>query len=63
MKKLVASSCLAFGLLFDRRSPALRIAAPSRSPACNWQSAEVLSNIDKIILPRATIAPREITIR
>ena len=50
MNKLIASSCLALGLLCG---PSIVSAAECGSltiASMNWQSAEVLSNLDKIIL-------------
>lgn len=62
MKTLLASTCLVFGLL---GSVAAASAAECGSPtiaSMNWQSAEVLSAIDKIILNEGYGCSAEITI-
>lgn len=62
MNKLLASSCLALGLFFG---PSVAGAADCGSvtiASMNWQSAEVLSNIDKIILTEGYGCAAEITI-
>lgn len=62
MKKLLASTCLAFGLFCG---PSLVNAADCGSltiASMNWQSAEVLSNVDKIILNEGYGCEAEITV-
>ncbi|MBN9046322.1 MAG: ABC transporter substrate-binding protein [Rhizobiales bacterium] len=67
MKKLLASTCLTFGVL----GAGLIGAAPAANAAAcghitiasmNWQSAEVLSNLDKIILNEGYGCDAEITV-
>ncbi|GGE10129.1 ABC transporter substrate-binding protein [Aureimonas endophytica] len=50
MKPLAASTCLAFGLLVGAGSASAAECGNVSIANMNWQSAEVLANIDKIIL-------------
>lgn len=62
MKTLLASTCLMFGLL---GGASIASAADCGSPtiaSMNWQSAEVLSNIDKIILNEGYGCSADITV-
>ena len=54
MKKLLASTCLVFGLLGGAVAANAAECGSPTIASMNWQSAEVLSNIDKIILNEGT---------
>ncbi len=62
MKKLLASTCLVFGLLGGAVTANAAECGSPTIASMNWQSAEVLSNIDKIILNEGYGCTAEITV-
>ncbi|NTJ41854.1 ABC transporter substrate-binding protein [Agrobacterium larrymoorei] len=62
MKKLLASTCLMFGLLGGGYAASAAECGSPTIASMNWQSAEVLSNIDKIILNEGFGCSADITI-
>jgi glycine betaine/proline transport system substrate-binding protein len=50
MKKLLASTCLAFGLLAGASVAGAAECGDVTIASMNWQSAEVLASLDKFIL-------------
>ncbi len=62
MKKLLASTCLMFGLLGGASASHAAECGSVTIASMNWQSAEVLSNLDKFILNEGYGCSAEITI-
>lgn len=62
MKKLLASTCLVFGLLGGASASNAADCGSPTIASMNWQSAEVLSAIDKIILNEGYGCSADITI-
>lgn len=62
MKKLLASTCLMFGLFGGGYAASAAECGSPTIASMNWQSAEVLSNIDKIILNEGFGCSADITI-
>ena len=62
MQKLLASTCLTLGLLGGASASSAAECGDVTIASMNWQSAEVLSNIDKIILNEGYGCNAEITI-
>lgn len=62
MKKLLASTCLVFGLIGGASVSNAAECGNVTIASMNWQSAEVLSNIDKIILNEGYGCDAEITV-
>jgi glycine betaine/proline transport system substrate-binding protein len=62
MKKLLASTCLMFGLLGGASIASAAECGSVTIASMNWQSAEVLSNLDKIILNEGYGCSAEITV-
>ncbi len=62
MKTFLASTCLAFGLLGAASAAQAASCGSLTIASMNWQSAEVLSNIDKIILNTGYGCEADITI-
>ncbi|PWL18477.1 ABC transporter substrate-binding protein [Falsochrobactrum shanghaiense] len=62
MKKLLASTCLIGGLFIGASSASAADCGNIVIASMNWQSAEVLSNLDKIILNEGYGCSAEITV-
>ncbi|AYG61830.1 ABC transporter substrate-binding protein [Rhizobium jaguaris] len=62
MKKLLASTCLMFGLFGGASIASAAECGSVTIASMNWQSAEVLSNLDKIILNAGYGCSAEITV-
>ena len=62
MKKLLASTCLIFGLLGGASFASAAECGSITIASMNWQSAEVLSNLDKIILNEGYGCQADITV-
>lgn len=62
MKKLLASTCLTFGLFAGASIGHAADCGSLTIASMNWQSAEVLSNLDKIILNEGYGCQAEITV-
>ncbi|MDP9813755.1 glycine betaine/proline transport system substrate-binding protein [Rhizobium tibeticum] len=62
MKKLLASTCMMFGLLGVASYANAADCGSLTIASMNWQSAEVLSNLDKIILNEGYGCQAEITV-
>ncbi|MEK1895234.1 MAG: ABC transporter substrate-binding protein [Rhizobium sp.] len=62
MKKLLASTCMMFGLLAVASYANAADCGSLTIASMNWQSAEVLSNLDKIILNEGYGCQAEITV-
>ena len=62
MKKLLASTCLVFGALTGASVANAAECGDVTIASMNWQSAEVISNLDKIILNQGYGCNAEITI-
>ncbi|MEY9102671.1 glycine betaine/proline transport system substrate-binding protein [Sinorhizobium fredii] len=62
MKKLLASTCLVFGLIGGASVANAAECGSVTIASMNWESAEVLSNLDKIILNEGYGCSAEITI-
>ena len=61
MKRLLASTCLMFGLLGGASIASAAECGNVTIASMNWQSAEVMSNVDKIILTEGYGCDAEIT--
>eukprot|EP01037_Dinobryon_pediforme_P017301 gene17301-17491_t len=62
MKRLLASTCLTFGLLGGMSFAHAAECGSITIASMNWQSAEVLSNLDKFILNKGYGCSAEITV-
>jgi glycine betaine/proline transport system substrate-binding protein len=62
MKKLLASSCLMMGMCFGVSSAGATECGSVTIASMNWQSAEVISNLDKLILNEGYGCQAEITV-
>jgi glycine betaine/proline transport system substrate-binding protein len=62
MKKLLASSCLMMGMCFGVSSAGAAECGSVTIASMNWQSAEVISNLDKLILNEGYGCEAEITV-
>lgn len=62
MKKLFASTCLTFGLIGGASFASAAECGTVTIASMNWQSAEVLSNLDKFILNEGYGCEAEITV-
>ncbi|KQR73009.1 ABC transporter substrate-binding protein [Rhizobium sp. Leaf384] len=62
MKKLLASSCLMMGMGFGMASASAADCGSITIASMNWQSAEVISNLDKLILNEGYGCQAEITV-
>ena len=62
MKKLLASTCLVFGVLAGVSAANAAECGNVTIASMNWQSAEVISNLDKIVLNAGYGCNAEITI-
>lgn len=62
MNKLLASTCLLFGLLGGASMASAAECGTLTIASMNWQSAEVLSNLDKIILNEGYGCSADITV-
>ncbi|WP_064696826.1 ABC transporter substrate-binding protein [Rhizobium aegyptiacum] len=62
MKKLLASTCLTFGLLGGASFAGAAECGSVTIASMNWQSAEVLSNLDKFILNEGYGCSADITV-
>lgn len=62
MKKLLASTCLMLGLIAGASTSSAAECGTVTIASMNWQSAEVLSNLDKFILNEGYGCSAEITI-
>ena len=62
MKKLLASTCLVFGLIGTASVSNAAECGNVTIASMNWQSAEVMSNVDKIILTQGYGCNAEITV-
>lgn len=62
MKQLLASTCLIFGLLGAAGAAGAAECGNVTIASMNWQSAEVLSNLDKLILNEGYGCDAEITV-
>ncbi|MCD7109516.1 ABC transporter substrate-binding protein [Rhizobium sp. DKSPLA3] len=62
MKKLLASSCLTMGLFAGLSAASAAECGSVTIASMNWQSAEVISNLDKLILNEGYGCQAEITV-